>query len=62
LRSRSRSRDDSTALADRFRGERNFSRDRGRRSVELFKESPGAYLGLFLREVEAWLKSTFNGE
>jgi hypothetical protein len=32
------------------------------RIVELFKESPGAYLGFFLGEVEAWLKRTFNGE
>ncbi len=32
------------------------------RIVELFKESPGAYLGLLLRELEAWLKRTFNGE
>ena len=30
--------------------------------VELFKQSPGAYLGLLLRELEAWLKRTFNGE
>jgi hypothetical protein len=32
------------------------------RIVELFKESPGAYLGFFWGEVEAWLKRTFNEE
>ena len=32
------------------------------RIVELFKQSPGAYLGLLLRELEAWLKRIFNGE
>jgi len=32
------------------------------RIVDLFKESPGAYLGLLLRELEAWLKKAFSGE
>jgi hypothetical protein len=32
------------------------------RIVELFKQSPGAYLGLLLRELEAWLKKTFRGQ
>jgi len=32
------------------------------RIVDLFEESPGAYLGLLLRELEAWLKKTFSGE
>jgi hypothetical protein len=32
------------------------------RIVDLFEESPGVYLGLLLRELEAWLKKTFSGE
>ena len=32
------------------------------RIVALFKESPGAYLGLLLRELEVWLKKTFGRE
>ena len=31
------------------------------RIVERFKESPGAYLGLLLRELEAWLKGHLTG-
>jgi hypothetical protein len=31
------------------------------RSIELFKESPGAYLGLFFRHFEGWLKKAFGG-
>ena len=36
--------------------------DLSSRIVDLFEESPGAYLGLLLRELEAWLKKTFSGE
>ena len=31
------------------------------RIIELFKESPGAYLGLLFRQFEDWLKSIFDG-
>jgi hypothetical protein len=31
------------------------------RIIELFKESPGAYLGLLFRQFEAWLKKVFGG-
>ena len=31
------------------------------RIIELFKESPGAYLGLFFRHFEGWLKKAFGG-
>jgi hypothetical protein len=31
------------------------------RIIELFKESPGAYLGLFFRQFEGWLKKAFGG-
>ena len=32
------------------------------RIVELFKESPGAYLGLLFRQFEDWLKKAFGGD
>jgi hypothetical protein len=32
------------------------------RIIELFKESPGAYLQLLLRQFEDWLKETFGGD
>jgi len=32
------------------------------RIVELFKESPGAYLGLLFRQFEAWLEKIFSGD
>jgi hypothetical protein len=32
------------------------------RIVELFKESPGAYLGLLFRQFEDWLKRVFGGD
>jgi hypothetical protein len=32
------------------------------RIVELFKESPGAYLGLLFRQFDAWLKGVFGGD
>ena len=32
------------------------------RIVELFKESPGAYLGLLFRQFEGWLKKVFGGD
>jgi hypothetical protein len=32
------------------------------RIIELFKESPGAYLGLFFRQFEDWLKSVFGSD
>ena len=32
------------------------------RIIELFKESPGAYLGLLFRQFEDWLKSIFRGD
>jgi hypothetical protein len=32
------------------------------RIIELFKESPGAYLQLLLRQFEDWLKQTFGGD
>jgi hypothetical protein len=32
------------------------------RIIELFKESPGAYLGLFFRQFEGWLKKVFGGD
>jgi hypothetical protein len=31
------------------------------RIIELFKESPGAYLRLFFRQFEGWLKKAFGG-
>lgn len=36
--------------------------DLSRRIVELFKESPGAYLGLLFRQFGDWLKKTFGGD
>jgi hypothetical protein len=36
--------------------------DLSRRIIELFKQSPGAYLGLLFRQFEEWLKSTFGGD
>ena len=32
------------------------------RIIELFKESPGAYLSLLFRQFEAWLKKVFGGD
>ena len=32
------------------------------RIIELFKESPGAYLGLLFRQFEAWLKKVFGDD
>jgi hypothetical protein len=32
------------------------------RIIELFKESPGAYLGLLFRQFEGWLKKIFSGD
>jgi hypothetical protein len=31
------------------------------RIIELFKESPGAYLQLLFRQIEDWLKRAFGG-
>ena len=36
--------------------------DLSQRIVELFKESPGAYLGLLFRQFGDWLKKTFGGD
>jgi hypothetical protein len=36
--------------------------DLSARIVELFKESPTAYLGLLFRQFETWLKKTLGGE
>jgi len=36
--------------------------DLSQRIIELFKESPGAYLGLLFRQFGEWLKKTFGGE
>ena len=36
--------------------------DLSQRIIELFKESPGAYLGLLFRQFSEWLKKTFGGE
>jgi hypothetical protein len=35
--------------------------DLGGRIIELFKESPTAYLGLLFRQFETWLKKTLSG-
>jgi hypothetical protein len=32
------------------------------RIIELFKESPAAYLQLLFRQFEGWLKETFGGD
>jgi hypothetical protein len=32
------------------------------RIIELFKESPGAYLRLLFRQFEDWFKETFGGD
>jgi hypothetical protein len=32
------------------------------RIIELFKQSPGAYLGLLFRQFEGWLKKAFSGD
>ena len=34
--------------------------DLSQRIIELFKESPGAYLGLMFRQFGDWLKKTFG--
>ena len=34
--------------------------DLSQRIIELFKESPGAYLGLIFRQFGDWLKKTFG--
>jgi hypothetical protein len=36
--------------------------DLSQRIIELFKESPGAYLGLLFRQLGDWLKKTFGGD
>lgn len=36
--------------------------DLSQRIIELFKESPGAYLGLLFRQLGDWLKNTFGGD
>lgn len=36
--------------------------DLSQRIIELFKESPGAYLGLLFRQFGDWLKNTFGGD
>jgi hypothetical protein len=36
--------------------------DLSKRIIELFKESPGAYLGLLFRQFGDWLKKTFGGD
>jgi hypothetical protein len=36
--------------------------DLSQRIMELFKESPGAYLGLMFRQFGDWLKKTFGGD
>jgi hypothetical protein len=36
--------------------------DLSQRIVELFKQSPGAYLGLLFRQFEAWLENVFGGD
>jgi hypothetical protein len=36
--------------------------DLSSRIIELFKESPGAYLQLLFRQFEGWLKETFGGD
>ena len=36
--------------------------DLGQRIMELFKESPGAYLGLLFRQFGDWLKKTLGGD
>ena len=36
--------------------------DLSHRIIELFKESPGAYLGLLFRQFGDWLKKTFEGD
>ena len=36
--------------------------DLSARIIELFKESPTAYLGLLFRQFEEWLKKAFGGD
>src|SRR6266700_1124609 len=36
--------------------------DLSSRIIELFKESPGAYLGVLFRQFEGWLKKVFGGD
>ena len=36
--------------------------DLSQRIIELFKESPGAYLSLMFRQFGDWLKKTFGGD
>jgi hypothetical protein len=38
------------------------AQDLSSRIIELFKESPGAYLGLLFRQFEGWLKKAFGGD
>ncbi len=38
------------------------AQDLSPRIIELFKESPGAYLGLLFRQFEGWLKKVFGGD
>jgi hypothetical protein len=36
--------------------------DLSQRIIDLFKDSPGAYLGLLFRQFGDWLKKTFGGD
>jgi len=36
--------------------------DLSQRIIELFKESPGAYLSLLFRQFGDWLKQAFGGD
>jgi hypothetical protein len=38
------------------------TQDLSQRIIDLFKESPGAYLGLLFRQLGDWLKNTFGGD
>jgi hypothetical protein len=40
----------------------NPGQDLSPRIIELFKQSPGAYLGLLFRQFEGWLKKGFGGD
>jgi hypothetical protein len=36
--------------------------DLSQRIIDVFKQSPGAYLGLLFRQFTDWLNKTFGGE